>query len=256
MKRIIQIGIFLISSLLGLNSLAALPQTISFATEAAYPPFESINAKGEMKGFDIDLANALCKQMNVTCTFSNQPWDSLIPSLMLGKFDALIGAMNITEPRKQQVDFTQPYYASTGSFVSMSVSPVEISAAGLKDKVVGVQGGSTFEQYMHGEYPDVKVKPYANLQDAFLDMVVGRVDTVLGDSPTVMNWLKKNDAQTHKFTIIGQPIINPKYFGTGYGIAVKKGNTELLSALNKALDAIKQNGTYEQLVQQYFFVTK
>lgn len=256
MKTIQQIILLFVTSVMTFAASAALPKTLSFATEATYPPFEYIDAKGDIKGFDIDIANALCKQINVTCTFSNQPWDSLIPSLKLGKFDALIGAMNITPARQQQVDFTQPYYATTGSFASMSVKPVEISADGLKGKIVGVQGGSTFEQYMQGEYPNIKIKPYKSLQDAFLDMVVGRVDAVLGDTPTMIDWLKKNDATTHKYTIVGRPIVNAKYFGTGYGIAVKQGNKELLAALNQALEQIKANGTYEALIKQYFYLGK
>lgn len=254
MKKIMQLCVGLLTGLLAVSACATLPKTISFATEATYPPFEYIDAKGEMHGFDIDVANALCKQINVTCTFSNQPWDSLIPSLKLGKFDALIGAMNITPARQEQVDFTDPYYATTGSFITLRSAPVEVSPEGLKDRVVGVQGGSTFEQYMQGQYPKVKIMTYKSIQDAFLDMKSGRINVVLGDSPTLMSWLKENDAVEHKYTVIGEPIISVKYFGAGYGIAVKKGNNELLAAFNQALEQIKNDGTYEALVRKYFYV--
>lgn len=255
MRKIVSISLIILASLISPNGWAALPQTISFATESTYPPFEYVDSSGQIQGFDIELANALCTDMKVTCTFTNQPWLSLIPSLKLGKFDALISALNITDARKQQVDFTDPYYATTGSFVSMSDKPVVISKDGLKDKIVGVQTGSSFQQYMMGEYPDVKIKTYDGMQDAFLDMVAGRVDVVLGDTPMMKYWLKQNDL-THKYTMVGEPIVNAKYFGNGYGIAVKKGNTELLTAFNKALADIKANGTYDSIVRTYFSTSK
>jgi len=251
MKKLIQAGLFFAVSLIAQESGAALPQTLQIATEATYPPFEFVDSKGQIQGFDIDIVNALCKQIKVTCTFSNQPWDSLIPSLKLGKFDVLVGGMNITEARKQQVDFTDPYYTNSDSFVGVKAKPLDITSIGLKDKTIGVQGGTTAQYFLEGEYPQAKIKTYASEQDAFLDLVSGRVDAVLADTPVVMAWLKDNNA-SHKYAVLGNAVNDPKYFGPGYGIAFKKGNTELLAAFNKALAEIKTNRDYKKIVRRYF----
>src|SRR5690606_17599012 len=108
---------FIAASLFMLSS-SIFAQTIKFAMEATYPPFEYVDASGNIKGFDVDIANALCQQLKAQCEFSNQPFNSLIPSLQLGKFDAIISALGITTERAKQVSFTNPYYQPSGSFVA------------------------------------------------------------------------------------------------------------------------------------------
>jgi arginine transport system substrate-binding protein len=252
MKKFIHYLLVGIFGLLSGNSFAVVPPIIHFATEATYPPFEYMDASGEIKGFDIDLAKALCAQIKAQCTFTNQPWESLIPSLKLGKFDALISAMNITEQRKQQVDFTRPYFITTGSFVAPKDSNIVISVEGLKNKTVGVQSATTFEHYLTAEYgKGIGMKSYPSSQDALLDLTSGRVDVVLGDTPIILDWLSNNN-MNQKYRTVGEPINNPAYFGLGYGIAVKKGNVELLNAFNSALAQIKANGDYDKLLHTYF----
>lgn len=241
----------LISALTILSASAVPIQKVSFAMEASYPPFESVNADGQIQGFDVDVAKAICEAAKLECTFSNQPWDSLIPSLKIGKFDALISAMMVTEARKRQVDFTAPYYGSAGSFVAPKASNVDISEAGLKGKVVGVQGGTMFEEYMQNKYGNaVKIKSYATLQSAFLDLEAGRVNVVFGDSPVILHWLKKQPME--KYVLVGKTLTDPKYFGEGYAIAVRKGNAELLDILNKGLATIKADGTLHKIILKYF----
>jgi len=234
-----------------LQAWATLPQTLRVVTEATYPPFEFISAEGSIQGFDIDIVNALCKHIKVSCMFSNQPWDSLIPSLQLGKFDVLVGGINITETRKKQVDFTEPYYMNTDSFVAPKNKALDVSRAGLQGKTVGVQRSTTAQYFLQGEYPQTKIKTYLSQQDAFLDLVLGRVDAVLGDTPVVMKWLKESHSSP-KYVVVGQPMNSAQYFGMGYGIALKKGNAELLAAFSKALAEIKANGEYEKIVKKYF----
>ena len=225
-------------------------KTIRFATEATYPPFEYIDESGQIKGFDIDIANALCQQMKVQCTFSNQSFNSLIPSLKLGKFDGIIAALGVTPEREKQVSFTSSYYEPSASFVA----PLDkhYTMASLVGKKIGVQQGSTFEKYLNDHYRSkVTVKTYASIQDAFLDLVSGRVDIVLADTPIAKAWLKQ-DKNSNKYSIIDKPIVDHAYFGTGYGIAVRKNDTELLNALQKALAEIKANGKYNEIVKKYF----
>lgn len=229
-------------------ALAADEKVIKFATEATYPPFEFTDATGEIKGFDIDIAKAMCAEMKATCTFSNQSFDSLIPSLMIGKFDALIAALGVTPERQKQVDFSHSYYEPSASFVAALDKHYTITQ--INGKTVGVQKGSTFQSYLQDKYENrITVKTYASAQEAFLDLRAGRVDVVLVDTPIANAWLKENNKQ---YAVVEKPIIDHQYFGTGYGIAVRKDNVDLLHAFNLALGKIKANGTYHKIVAKYF----
>jgi len=224
---------------------------ISFATEATYPPFEYVTRDGEIVGFDIDIAKAICKKLNAQCKFSNQPFDSLIPSLKLGKFDALIAALAITDQRKKHVAFSNPYYQNSGSFLTHKNSTMTLTPEGISGKTVGVQSGTTFSDYLKAKYGKrVKIQYYASEESAFLDLASNRIDAVLGDTPIILQWLQKHGKDNYK--IVGKPIVDKKYLGEGYGIAVKKNNTALLNAINKALAAIKSDGTYNKIESKHF----
>lgn len=230
----------------------ATTETLNFATEATYPPFEYMGSSGQMQGFDVDIIKALCQQMQAQCTLTNQAWDSLIPGLQLDKYDAIFGAMNITAEREKQVSFTHPYYANTASIVaSKQAKLMDLTPETMKGQTVGVQTGTTFGQYLQAKYDNkVKVNTYASEEAAFLDLTSGRINAVMGDTPLIMAWLQKN-GHANDYAIVGQPINDKKYFGQGYGIAVKKGNEQLLQQLNKALAAIKANGDYDKILQKY-----
>jgi lysine-arginine-ornithine-binding protein len=246
MKKII---FSIVLSLLWVDPILSAGQTvIRFATEATYPPFESVNARGQIEGFDIDIARALCVKIKASCTFTNQSFDSLIQSVNMGKFDAVIASLSITRERQQQVDFTISYYVPKARFVARRYNRIMM----LIGQPIGVQQGSTFAQYLHEQYDDqVQIKTYASMQDAFLDLTLGRTDAVLADAAIVQAWLRQSDHQ-NQFSVVDQPVVDDRYFGQGYGIAVRKGNQPLLRALNQALIAIKADGTYDKIVKKYF----
>jgi arginine transport system substrate-binding protein len=131
----------IIAALLATVSLSVpAAETVRFAAEATYPPFEFIDSDNKMQGFDIDLANALCKEIQAECTFTNQAFDSLIPSLKFKRFDAVISGMDITPERLKQVAFTQPYYENSALFIAQKGKVADLIA--LKGKRVGMQNGS------------------------------------------------------------------------------------------------------------------
>jgi len=232
------------------NTVFATPLQIRFAMDATYPPFETMTPKGEITGFDVAVAKAICNTMQASCTFSSQPFDSLLPSLALGKYDALISAINVTPARAQRVDFSVPYYINTGSFVATTKTSFAIIPEQLKNKRIGVQQGSTFAEYMRKKYGEiVTIKTYANDQEAFIDLSANRIDAVLGDTPVVALWLKNHPGEYH---FLGAPIHDPSFFGDGYAIAVKKGRTDLLEALNKGILTIRADGTLKKLAHDYF----
>ncbi|OTA16385.1 amino acid ABC transporter substrate-binding protein [Xenorhabdus vietnamensis] len=229
-----------------LSATAAENHTLHFATEASYPPFEFIDANNKIQGFDVDLANAICAKLNTKCTFTNQAFDSLIPSLKFRRFDALMAGMDITPDRRKQVDFTHTYYDNSAIFVALKGKFDQISA--LKGKQVGIQNGTTHQKYLMDQHKEIKTIPYDSYQNAILDLKNGRINAVFGDTDVVNEWLKKNK----ELSTVGDKVTDKNYFGIGLGIAVRKGNTELLDKLNKALAEVKQDGTYDTIYKKWF----
>ncbi|EOU2462586.1 arginine ABC transporter substrate-binding protein [Vibrio navarrensis] len=237
----------LLASLIGLVSTnVAAQQEIKFAMEATYAPFEYMDENNQIQGFDVDLANALCKQMQAKCSFHNQAFDSLIPALKFKRYDAAISAMDITEARLEQVSFTDAYYDNSAAFVSIAGKVADQGA--LKGKRVGVQNGSTHQSYLLEQMAGVTAVPYASYQDAFIDMKNGRIDSVFGDTAVVAEWFKKEN----NLAYVGEYVTNAQYFGNGFGIAVNKDNQKLVTDLNAALKAVKANGEYQTIFNQYF----
>ncbi|WP_034945586.1 arginine ABC transporter substrate-binding protein [Erwinia oleae] len=232
--------------LAGLSLSASAAQTIRFATEASYPPFEFVDSNNKIQGFDVDLANALCREMNATCTFTNQAFDSLIPSLKFRRFDAVMAGMDITPEREKQVLFTKADYDNSALFIAQKGKVA--SAAALKGKRVGVQNGTTHQKYLAEKMADVSTVPYDSYQNAILDLKNGRIDAVFGDTAVVNAWLKQNAS----LAAVGEKVTDKAYFGTGLGIAVRQGNTQLQSQFNAALDKIKTDGTYKTLYSKWF----
>ncbi|CDL79052.1 arginine ABC transporter substrate-binding protein [Xenorhabdus cabanillasii] len=229
-----------------LSATAAEKQTLRFATEATYPPFEFIDENNKIQGFDVDLANAMCKKIHAECTFTNQAFDSLIPSLKFRRVDVLIAGIDITPDRQKQVDFTDTYYDNSAIFVTVKGKYSQV--ANLKGKQIGTQNGTTHQKYLMEQHKELNSVPYDSYQNAILDLKNGRIDAIFGDTAVVNVWLKKNK----ELGTIGKKVTDKNYFGTGLGIAVRKGNTVLLNKLNQALAEIKQDGTYDTIYKKWF----
>lgn len=221
-------------------------ETIRFASSATYPPFESLDRDNQIVGYDIDLAKALCQQMQAECTFTNNAFDSLIPSLKFRRFDAVISGMDITDDRSKQVDFTQPYYANSAIVIARKGKFSDF--ASLKGKRIGVENGTTHQKYLQEKHPEIVTVAYDSYQNAILDMKNGRLDGVFGDTAVVNQWLKTNG----DLAPVGENVTDKAYFGTGLGIAVRKGNDALRDRLNAALTTLKSNGVLQQLNQKWF----
>ncbi len=241
MKKIV-----LAALLAGISLSASAADTIRFATEASYPPFEFVDANNKIMGFDVDLANALCKEMNATCTFTNQAFDSLIPSLKFRRFDAVMAGMDITPEREKQVLFSKPYYDNSALFIAQKAKVADVAA--LKGKRVGVQNGTTHQKYLTDKHSDITTVPYDSYQNAILDLKNGRIDAVFGDTAVVNEWLKQNQ----NLAAVGEKVTDKAYFGTGLGIAVRQGNSALQEKFNAALDKVKADGTWKTIYSKWF----
>ena len=231
------------------NAIAA--DKVRIGVEGAYPPFSWVDPDGSLKGFDIDIANALCDEMKADCEMVQQDWDGIIPALLANKYDAIVASMSITEERKKKVDFTNKYYNTPAKFVRKKGSGIEITKASMKGKSVGVQRATIHDNFITAEFGDtVDIKRYATQDEAYLDMVAGRVDLLLADSVAMDEGFLQTD-QGKDFEFVGPDYTDPKYFGEGAGIAVRKGDP-LREKLNAALDAILKNGTYKKINDKYF----
>lgn len=240
------------AAMLCLASGASAADKIKIGTEGAYPPFNSMTADGKVIGFDVDIANALCAQMKVECEIVTQDWDGIIPGLIAKKYDAIIASMSITDERKAQVDFTDPYYKSALTFVAKTGSGItEVNAETLKDKTVGAQAATTQADFVTAAFPDVDLKAYPTQDEVNLDLVNGRLDFGVSDLFPMMDWIAQGkDGACCE--LVGKPILDPKYAGQGAGIALRQEDDELREAFNKALDEIVANGTYKAINDKYF----
>ena len=220
---------------------------VRIATEGAYPPFNMKNAKGELIGFDVDIAKALCTQMKADCKIVAQDWDGIIPGLLAKKYDAIIASMSITPERQQKVAFTNSYYSNYLRFVAAKGSGLEISETGLKGKRLGAQRATIAAQYLEDNYRKVaELKVYDTQEAAYLDLKAGRIDALLSDIYPAYAWLQ--EPENDKFEFIGDSIdINDKI-----GIAVRKGDQSLADQFNAALKAIRDDGTYAKINAKYF----
>ena len=223
-------------------SVAASAQELTFAMEPSYPPFETTNEKGEIIGFDVDVANAICKEIQATCKFKGEAFDALIPNVKAKRYDASISASDITDARAKQVLFSDAYYDSTASYVTLKGKATLESA-----KNVGVQNGTTFQQYTVAETKQYTTKAYASLQSAILDLKSGRIDMIFGDTAVLADMISKEP----EMQFVGEKVANKKYFGNGLGIAMHKSIKELAEQLNKGLAAIKANGEYQKIYDKW-----
>ena len=224
---------------------------VRIATEGAYPPFNIIDKSGQLQGFDIDIAKALCERMKVECTFVAQDWDGMIPALLANKYDAIVASMSITPERKERVAFSDKYYDTPAQFVAPKGKKLDVSSAGMKGKTIGAQRSTTHSSYLEDNYKDSDIKLYATQDEANLDLANGRLDAVLADSTVMYEWLEKT-SEGKCCAFAGDLIRAPKWFGEGAGIALRKEDKDLAEMFNKAIAAIRADGTYEKINKKYF----
>ena len=227
-------------------------EKIRIGVEGAYPPFSAITESGELVGFDIDIARALCDAMNAECTLVPQDWDGIIPALLARKYDAIIASMSITEERKKKVAFSEKYYQTPAKFVRKKGSGIKISKSGLKGKSVGVQRATVHDNFLTGEFGKaVKIKHYGTQDEAYLDMVAGRIDLLFADSIPLQDGFLSTP-QGADFEFVGPGYSQEEYFGEGIGIAVRKKDRDLAKKFNAAIKAIRANGRYQKINDEYF----
>ncbi|MEO3387416.1 ABC transporter substrate-binding protein [Mesorhizobium sp. CAU 1741] len=226
-------------------------EKLRIGTEGAYPPFNNLTADGQLVGFDIDIANALCEEMKVECEFVTQDWDGIIPALQANRFDAIIASMSITDERMEQVDFTNKYYNTPPAIAAPKDTDIAgVTKEDLAGKAIGVQGSTTHSNYSEATYTDSDVRSYPTADEYKLDIINGRIDAVNDDITVLEEWLATEEGACCK--IVGTITPVDEIHGKGAGIAIRKGETELAEKFNAAIDAIRENGKYKEINDKYF----
>lgn len=232
---------------LALSTGAMAAEKLRIGTEGAYPPFNLLDADGNAVGFDLDIAHALCDKMKVECSVVLSDWDGIIPALNARKFDFLIASMSITEERKMAVEFTDRYYSNGLQFIAPKNVDFKVDLDSLKGKTVGVQRATIAGNWLEDNLGrQVDIKMYDTNENAYLDLSAGRVDAVLADKFVNWEWLQSDAGKDFEFK--GDPVFEDDEIA----IAVRKGNKKLVERLNKALQEIREDGTYAEINAKYF----
>jgi len=260
---------------LALTASAAMAQArkVKIATEGAYAPWNFVNAAGKLEGFEIDLAADLCKRANLECEIVAQDWDGIIPSLTAKKYDAIMAGMNITDKRLEVISFTQAYASGPHGMMAVkgtkfaSAMPtgrfnlttgkdeadkaIEQIKAAVKGKIVGVQVSTTnanfVNEYLKGSVAEVR--EYKTTEQHDLDLAAGRVDFLFAAhsafAATIASPIGKD------MEIVG-PALNGGILGRGVAVGLRKEDTDLREAFDKAIAAAKADGTVRTLTQKWF----
>jgi polar amino acid transport system substrate-binding protein len=215
-------------------------------TDAAYAPFESQNEKGEIVGFDIDVVRAVASKAGIEVKFVNTPWEGIFNALKQGDRDLLVSSITITDERRQSMDFTDPYF-DAHQLIAVRADSKVAKFEDLKSLKVGVQIGTTGDETiskLQGKN-STDIKRFESTPLALKELETGGIDAVVADNGVVVNYVKNNSG--NRFKTVNDPAFVPER----YGIAVKKGNAELLARLNQGLAAIRADGSYDRIYASY-----
>lgn len=214
------------------------------------PPFSSLGDDGRFAGFDADVARAACLELQAAC--------ELVPGsaaefaqLLQGRTVDLVLSIAITEARRRTVDFTEPYYEAPSRFVVPRARPSDVSPKGLEGRTVGVRRDTTQDRYLAATYPGAVVRRYGDPTELYLDLALGRLDAALVDVLAARTQFLDTELGAD-FDLAGPTLDDPAWFGEGLGVAVRKGDAELRDALNRALRALRADGTLDALRADHF----
>ena len=225
---------------------------LRFLTSNDFPPFNYYDEEGNLSGFHIDLANAICRELRVQCEIKVANWDSLQSTFTSGDFDAIIAGLAIDKKNTKQLDFTSPYMRLPARFTILKSRPQpKPTPRNLYGKTVGVIAKSAHAAYLQKFFPDAKIRAFPSQQQATSALQNGQLDYLFGDAIQHMFWLNGSlSKQCCKFA--GEAFWDANYFGEGLAIAIAKGDMRLRIELNEAIHSIRKSGQFPELMLRYF----
>ena len=225
---------------------------LRFVTDSDYPPFHYFDEEGVLTGFNVDLARAICEALGVDCDVRPVDWEDLFSSLDKDEADAAIASIRIDAEAITKADFTERYYATPARFIAHKHSALkDVRPETVEGKKIGVARGTGHEAFLKAFFPAAEAVPFDSADDAQMALKAGQVDLVFGDGVGLTFWLN-GVTSDGCCEFRGGPYLDAKYFGEGVGIAVKKGNRQLVEILNYALEQVHASGRYEGLFLRYF----
>lgn len=227
-------------------------ERLRFVTDSDYPPFNYLDENGTLTGFNVDLAAAICDELEVECLIRPLPWDELLSALAENRADAAIASIKINEETLTKADFTDSYYHTPARFVARKDSTIESvtpeTAAGHK---IAVVRGTAHEAFLRDFFDQAQIVPFDNAGQAETALRSGAVDLLFGDGITLMFWLN-GTASSGCCEFRSGPYTESRYFGEGIGIAVKLGNRKMREILDYGLEQVRASGRFEELLLRYF----
>jgi len=252
-------------------TISANADKIRIGTEGAYPPWNSKDASGKLIGFEVELAWSLCRYMGTQCEIVEQDWDGMIPALIMRKFDAIMAGMSITAERQKTINFSQGYADEVASLAVMKGSSLEgmetseginlttksgavkkdlkTLTAALAGKTVCVQTATIHQNFLEsGDVGKVNVRTYKTQDEVNLDLAAGRCDAALAAAVAFSDYAEKSG----KPVVLVGPTFSGGAFGNGVGVGIRKDDTDLLNAFNKAIDKARKNGDISRIAIKWF----
>jgi polar amino acid transport system substrate-binding protein len=249
MKALLRIAAASIVAL-ALGATAALADLKFGVAAEPYPPFSSKDASGKWVGWEIDLMNAVCKQMNEKCELVEVAWDGIIPALTSKQIDVIWSSMSVTDERMKTIDFTSWYYNTPTHIIGQKDGDKDISPEHLKGKTIGAQVSTVHERYVRKHFPESETKTYQTQDEANNDLAAGRLDYVQADGSALGAFLKTEQGQSC-CEFKAQVPDDPEVLGIGVGGGIRKEDTALKEKLNAALGELAKNGEIAKITDSY-----
>ncbi|WP_420959390.1 transporter substrate-binding domain-containing protein [Brucella sp. IR073] len=227
---------------------------LRFLTTVDFPPFNFIDSSGRLAGYNIDLARAICDELAIgeICQVEAAPWGELAAKLKAGDGEAIIAGLEPTAENRLEYAFSRPYLGLPARFVTRRSAMLdEPLNRNLRNKRVGVLGGTAHEAMLRNYFPNAVIENFPAKERLFADLKSGKLDAVFGDGMTLSFWLG-DKASEGCCAFSGGPYLGPQFLGPGLTIAVPAGNAPLARAFDYALEALEQKGTMAELYLRYF----
>jgi polar amino acid transport system substrate-binding protein len=249
--RRITLAVMATGLMFGVTSAAMADIKFGVAAEP-YAPYSSKDASGKWVGWEIDLMNALCAQMNEKCQLVEVAWDGIIPALTSKQIDVIFSSMSITNERKKTIDFSDMYYNTPSNLIGPKDGDKDISPEHLKGKMIGVQVSTTHEKYVQKHFvpAGAEIKTYSTQDEANNDLAAGRVDYVQADS-TALDAFLKSDQGKQCCELKGTVPEDTEVLGVGVGAGVRKEDTALKDKINAAIAALAKDKKFSEITKNY-----
>jgi arginine/ornithine transport system substrate-binding protein len=249
--RLSAIAIAFVMALPALSHAAT--QNLKIAVDGSYPPYSTVDKKGKLSGFDIDMADEICKRLKVKCTKVQVTWDQILDAVNKRRADMVVASTSITDGRRRRgIMFSERYYHTPAMFLRRKGDEVEGIWKSLRGKTIGVQAKTTHDQFVTSQFTEVAtIERYTTLPEMVQALVNKKVDVILADAWSLQQTaIKGKHGKKLEFT--GPPYSDRRWFGEGIGVIVPPHDPDLKVKVDEAIVSMRNDGTYMTIAKKYF----